>query len=122
MRYIYPENAGVSLFHFPTSCTPEGVSEVIMKVALILHSFSLKCSGFLFSIWVFFHKKHLRITGLQGKGEGISLTPHYHFHPLHSHLDVSRAVTAESTPLHIVVKREPLVSNCKSVTTKLHAL
>ena len=29
-----------------------------------------------FSIWVFFHE-HSRITGLQGKGEGISLTPHH---------------------------------------------
>ena len=37
---------------------------------------------FFFSIWTFFHN-HSRITGLQGKGEGISLTPHYHFHPLH---------------------------------------
>ena len=53
-----------------------------------------------FSIWVFFHE-YSRITGLQGKGEGISLTPHYHFHPLHRHLDISRAITAESSPLHI---------------------
>ena len=30
-------------------------------------------------------------------GENISLTPHYHFHPLHRHLDVSRAITSEST-------------------------
>ena len=37
-----------------------------------------------FSIWVFFHE-HSRITGLQGKGKGISLTPHYLFHPLHRH-------------------------------------
>ena len=29
---------------------------------------------FFFSIWVFFHN-HSRITGLQGKGEGISLAP-----------------------------------------------
>ena len=36
-----------------------------------------------------------------GEGEGISLTPHYHFHPLHRHLDISRAITAESSPLHI---------------------
>ena len=35
------------------------------------------------------------MTGLQGKGEGISLTPHYHFHLLHKHLDISRAITAE---------------------------
>ena len=55
---------------------------------------------FFFSIWVFFHD-HSRITGLQGKGEGISLTPHYHFHPLHRQLDISRAITTESSPLHI---------------------
>ena len=36
---------------------------------------------FFFSIWVFFHE-HSRLTGLQGKGEGIYLTPLYHFHPL----------------------------------------
>ena len=58
----------------------------------------------LFSILVFFHE-HSRITGLQGKGEGISLTPHYHFHPLHRHLDISRAITAESSPLHIASSR-----------------
>ena len=50
---------------------------------------------FFFSIWVFFHE-HSRITGLQGKGEGISLTPHYYFCPLHTQLDISRAITAES--------------------------
>ena len=69
-----------------------------------------------FSIWVFFHE-HSRITGLQGKGGGISLTPHYHFHPLHRYLDVSRAITAESSDL----SREPLVSERKSLTTKLRA-
>ena len=43
-----------------------------------------------FSIWVFFHN-HSQIIGLQGKGEDIS--PHYHFHPLHIHLDISRVIT-----------------------------
>ena len=59
---------------------------------------------FFFSIWVFSHD-HSRITELQGKGGGISLTPHYHFHPLHRHLDISWAITAESSPLHIVSSR-----------------
>ena len=54
---------------------------------------------FFFSIWVFFHE-HSRITGLQGKGEGISLTPHYYFHPLHRHFDISRAITAELSSAH----------------------
>ena len=72
-----------------------------------------------FSIWVFFHD-HSRITGLQGKGEGISLTPHYHFHPLHRHLDISRAITAESLPLHIASSRTR-TGNLWSLTTKLRA-
>ena len=59
-----------------------------------------------FSIWVFFHK-HLRITGLQGKGkgEGISLTPQYYFHLLYRHLDISRAIAARSLSLHIASSR-----------------
>ena len=35
----------------------------------------------LFSIWVFFQDQSW-VTALQGKGEGISLTRHYYFHPL----------------------------------------
>ena len=59
---------------------------------------------FFFSIWVFFHE-HSRFTRQQGKGEGIYLTPLYHFHPLHRHLDISRAITAESSPVHIAGSR-----------------
>ena len=57
-----------------------------------------------FSISLFFHE-HSRITELQGKGEGIFLTPHYHFHSLHRHLDISRTITAESSPLRIASSR-----------------
>ena len=57
-------------------------------------------------IWVFFHK-HSRFTGQQGKKEGIFLTPFYHFHPLHRNLDISRAITAESSLLHIASSRTP---------------
>ena len=42
---------------------------------------------FFFSIWVFFYK-HSQITGLQD------------FHLLHRHLDISRAITVQSSPLH----------------------
>ena len=71
-----------------------------------------------FSIWVFFHNQS-QITGLQGKGEGISVTPHYH--PFHRHLDISRTITADSSPLHIGSSRTK-VPERKSLTTKLHAL
>ena len=36
-----------------------------------------------------------------GVREAISLTPIYHVHLLHRHLDISWAITAESSPLHI---------------------
>ena len=74
-----------------------------------------------FPFWVFFHK-HSQITGLQGKGEGISLTPHYHLHPLHTHLDISQTITAESSPLHILAARLELVSKCKLLTINLCSL
>ena len=55
---------------------------------------------FLFFCLVFFHW-HSRFTGQQGKWEAISSTPLCHFHPLHRHLDISRAITAECSPLHL---------------------
>ena len=55
---------------------------------------------FFFSIWVFFHE-HSRFTGQQGKAEDIYLTPVYHFHPLHGHLDISWVIAADSSPLRI---------------------
>ena len=53
-----------------------------------------------FSFWVFFHD-HSQITGVKMKGEGISLSAHYHFHLVHRHFDISQAITSESSPLHI---------------------
>ena len=53
----------------------------------------------------FFFQEHSQFTGQQGKGEVIYLTPAYHFHLLHRHLDIYRAITAESSPLHIAGNR-----------------
>ena len=61
--------------------------------------------SFFFYLFFFFFHEHSRFTGQQGKGEDIYLTPLYHFYPLHRHLDISRAVTAESSPLHIASSR-----------------
>ena len=57
-----------------------------------------------FSIWVCFHE-HSQFTGQQGKGEGIYLTPLYHFHPLHGRLDITRAINAGSSLLRIASSR-----------------
>ena len=70
------------------------------------------------SIWVFFHE-HSRFTEQQEKGEDIYLTPLYYFHPLHSHLDINRSITVETSPLHIASSRTQtgnlhLISWCRS--------
>ena len=71
-------------------------SEVALVAAHCLTGFNM----IFFSIWVFF-PEHSWIIGLEGNGEDISLTPHYHLHPLRRYLDISRTITAESSPLHI---------------------
>ena len=56
----------------------------------------------------------------------ISFTPLYHFQPLLRHLDISQAITAESSPLHIasswIRTGKPMVSERKSLTTKLRVM
>ena len=80
-------------------------------LSLCGHNWSTKTSWTLaelignFFFYVGFLYEHSWITGLQEKEEGIWLTPHYHFHPLHRHLDISRAITAESSLLHIASSR-----------------
>ena len=78
----------------------QGKGEGISLNACFFVFFTIIIIFFFFPIWVFFHN-HLRITGLQGKEEGIPLIPHYHFHPFHRHLDISWAITTESSPLLI---------------------
>ena len=60
--------------------------------------------SFFFSFWVFIHE-HSRFIGQQLKEEDFSLTPLCHFHPLHRHSDVGRAITAENSPPHIASSR-----------------
>ena len=55
---------------------------------------------FFCSTWVFFHE-HSRLTRQHGKVEAISSPSLYHFHSVHRHLDISRTIAAESSPLHI---------------------
>ena len=45
-----------------------------------------------------------RAAGEEG-GRVISLTLLYHFHPLHRHLDISRAITAQRSHLHTASNR-----------------
>ena len=59
-----------------------------------------------YSIWFFFHE-HARSTGPKGKWEAITLTPLHHFQQLQRHLDISRTITADSSPLLIASSRNP---------------
>ena len=52
VRQIHPENVGVCPSHLFACCIPEGVSEKLMKIALIWHWFSVKCSEFLFFFFI----------------------------------------------------------------------
>ena len=47
----------------------------------------------------FFFSQHSRFTWQQGKGDAISLTLLYHFHPRHRHLEITQVITAEGSPL-----------------------
>ena len=78
----------------------------------------------MFYIRVFFHE-HSRFTGMQGKGEAISFTPLNQFHPHHRHMGISWAITAESslcTYPQLDLDGQPLISECKLLTTKLRLL
>ena len=57
-----------------------------------------------FSFWNFFHE-YSRFTGQQKKGGAVSLIPHFHFHTFLKHLDISRAVSEESSLLQITSSR-----------------
>ena len=77
-----------------------------------------------FFFYLGFLSRTFMIYRTAGEGGANSLSPLYHFLPLHRHLDISRAITTESSPLHIASSRtraqEPLFSERKSLTTKLH--
>ena len=81
---------------------PGGCEDASKHVLLRKSYLTITCSKStnFFSVWVFFHN-HSRITGLQRKWEGIPLTLLYRFQQFHGHLDVSRAITAGSSPLLI---------------------
>ena len=80
-------------------CLKEHHKEIVFNIHLLkdlLEPF--------FAIWVFFHE-HSRSAGEWGKGEAISSIPLYHFDPHHRHLDISGAIAADSSPLHLASSR-----------------
>ena len=80
------------------------VKDVTVSVFNCCAAATKRNNSIFFSIWVFFHE-HSLFTGQQRKEEGIFLTSLYQFYPLYRHLDISRSITAESSPLHIASSR-----------------
>ena len=70
VRYIHPEIAGISPFHLPTSCTPEGVSKVLMKGALVLQSQVFRISFFYLFYLGFLSQKTFTNHRTAGEGGG----------------------------------------------------
>ena len=64
----------------------------LFLLLLLVLSLLFFCINLFFINISFSSYKHSPITGLRGKGGG---------HPLHRHLDISRAITAESSPLRV---------------------
>ena len=93
-NWVYLWIGSIKFYTFCICCMSSWRLSNLLKISFTPLAF------FFFSIWVFFHN-HSRLTRLQGKGEGTCITPRYHFHPLHRHLDISRAINAESSPLYI---------------------
>ena len=86
--------------------------KVAIKEALSFHQIELNENNFNVIrqlIYLIFYLGFLSqiFTNHRTAGEGGEhfLTPHYHFYPLHRKLGISRAITEESSPLHIASSR-----------------
>ena len=75
-------------------------SYVVVQNLVVLKSIILISSAHFF-FYLGFLLRTFTNHRIAEEGEGISLTPRYHFQPLHRHLDIYRAITAESSSLHI---------------------
>ena len=101
----YSDNSSaICKFQFPNSCfgkfeNSKAYSLMMGLFAKIINEFQL-LNSFIFYLGVL--SRTYTIHRQSGKGKAIvSLTPLYHFRSLHKHLDINRAITGESSPLHI---------------------
>ena len=70
----------------------------VINVMVIFSKYGCFCNFFLsgFSFTSIHNSQDSR-----ERWETTFLTPFYHFHPLHRHLDIIQAITAQSSPPHI---------------------
>ena len=87
-------------FSTTLSLFPLKLSSQVIKIVKMRSIFFF----FFFFLFGFSFTKIHESQDCRGRA-GISLTPYCHFHPLHRHLGISRAIAAESSPLHIASRR-----------------
>ena len=87
------------LYHVQKSVVSVLSQEIPKWFPNVLRTFNL------FIFYLGFLSRTFTIQRTARKGEFISLSLFYHFHQLDRHLDISRATTAESSPLHIASSR-----------------
>ena len=98
LSIVYP-------FWLPRQRSSEIENKVEASSTFLINRETHHCSfnerNFFFTSWFF-----SRTSAIQdSRWEAISLTPLYHLHPLRRHLDICRAITVESSPLHIATSR-----------------
>ena len=87
--------------------------KIEVMITSLIEMLELPNLGHIFHIWfkfdhihnIFFLSRFSFTTihesqDCRGRG-GIPLTPYYHFHSFYRHLDISRVITADSSPLPI---------------------
>ena len=75
------------------------MTDIQLNILPLEVKIGLICEGVFFLSGFSFTTNH-ESQDSRGMVKGISLTPHYHLHLLHRQLYISRAITAESSPLH----------------------
>ena len=105
---ICSANQWISFYMIGTSVTKElSKIKVIKWIKVFTWYFRITTTTtinfffFFFFLYGFSFRNIHESQDCRGRGEGIYLSPHYHFHPFHGHSDISRVINAESSPLNI---------------------
>ena len=115
-----------SLKAFNTASSMKWITTFIVRYKSYAHFYSYRSKyhcdqhrsyiHFILFYFIFFYLGILSRTVTNHRTtweEGISLTTHCHFHPLHRHLDISQAITAKSSPpLHKASSRNLTGNAC----------
>ena len=84
----------------------------VIRMSLVCTRMSSVCHSYVFFFYLGFLSQPFTNHTTAGEEGGHVITPHYHFHPLHRHLNINRVITAERSPLHIGSSWTRTVNHC----------